>query len=317
MANSIFVTLSTFAEYDRAPLRLLEESGIAFKLNLSKRRITREELLRDGRDATVVIAGVEPYDAQVLEQIPSLRCISRCGAGTDAIDLPAARARGIAILNTPDVPTQAVAELALSMILSLSRNLHRQANLMAARDWTRLESHLIWGRRVGVLGLGRIGKRVTELLTAFGAIVSAFDPYPDAAWAAVHGVPVVSLEELLSGNDVISLHAAGSPQYPLRLGAAEFARMKRGALVVNLARGSMIDEEALLEALISGHLGGAGLDVFREEPYRGPLCDVDSVILTPHSATLAVETRVAMEVECVDKAIRFVRGEIVAGERVA
>ena len=316
MSDRIFVTLSTFSEYDPAPRLRLEESGVPFSVNPSGKRITTSELVAQAADATVTIAGVEPYDASVLAQLSRLRCISRCGAGTDSVDLEEARRRGIAVLNTPDVPTEAVAELAVAMILSLARNLRQQANLMGRREWKRIEGHLIAGRCVGLVGLGRIGQRVVELLQPFGAVIPRSDPAANAAWAAARGVTLVALDELLATSDVVSLHAARSGTHPLRLGSGELARMKAGAVLVNLARGGMVDESALHEALTSGHLAGAGMDVDSEEPYRGPLCDLENVVLTPHDATLTVETRVAMELECVDKAIRFVRGGLSEEERV-
>jgi D-3-phosphoglycerate dehydrogenase len=313
-SDLVLIALSTFVEHDRAPLELLERSGHPFRIHSTGKRITTPELLDEGRDAAVIVAGVEPYDAATLEQLPELRCISRCGVGTDAVDLAAARARGITVLNTPDVPTAAVAELALSMFLALSRNLHRQANLMHAHQWKRLESHLLGGRTVGIIGLGRIGRRVAQLSEAFGAKVIAHDPFADAS--TVGAIELVSLDDLLARADIVSLHAARSATHPLVLDAAALARMKRGVVVVNLARGSMIDEPALMEALKTGHVAGAGLDVFSSEPYDGPLCDFEQVILTPHSATLPVETRAAMELECVDKALRFLDGRILAHERV-
>lgn len=313
----IFITLSTFAEHDPAPLNLLKASGFPFALNTSGKRITTPELLEMGRDAAAVIAGVEPYDSATLDQLPALRCISRCGAGVDAIDLDAARRRGIAVLNTPDVPTAAVAELALTMMLALCRNLPRQTQRARGREWTRLEAHLLAGRRVGIVGLGRIGRRVAELLRPFGVSITACDPRADPAWAAANGVALAAFDELLAACDIISLHAASSASHPLRVGRDQIARMKKGAILINLARGSMVDADALRGALESGHLWGAGLDVYPEEPYRGPLCELENVVLTPHSATLTVETRAAMETECVEKAVRFLRGEIRAEERVA
>jgi D-3-phosphoglycerate dehydrogenase len=312
----ILVALSTFVEHDRTPLERLEQSGHPFRIHKTGKRITTPELLDEGRDAAVVVAGVEPYDAPTLEKLPNLRCISRCGVGTDAVDLEEARRRGIAVLNTPDVPTAAVAELTLAMFLSLARNLRPQANLMQQKTWKRLESHLIGGRTIGLIGLGRIGRRVAELSRAFGARVLATDPRADTAWTKATGVDIVPLDELLASSDIVSIHAARSADNPLVLGAEHFARMRRGAILVNVARGSMIDEGALLEALTSGHLAGAGLDVFGAEPYSGPLCELDQVLLTPHSATLPVETRSAMELECVDKALRFLDGTLQDGERV-
>jgi len=313
----IFVALSTFAERDPRPLARIEASGRAFRIHRTGKRITTPELLRDGWDATVIIAGVEPYDAATLAELLALRCLVRCGVGVDAVDLNVARARGITVLNTPDVPTAAVAELALAMFLSLSRNLRPQANRMGQRQWIRVEAHLLGGRTVGLVGLGRVGRRVADLCRVFGVRVLASDPFTDTDIARTLGVELVPLQQLLREADIVSLHAAKSAAQPLKLGAAELAIMKRGAMLVNLARGGMVDEAALEVALRSGQLAGVGMDVFAEEPYSGPLCDFDNVILTPHSATLTVETRAAMELECVDKALRFIEGGIRPEERVA
>ncbi len=317
MSVRIFVTLSAFSQYDDAPIRLLERSGIPFDLNRSGKRITRDELMNAAQRATVVIAGVEPYDAAVLDSLPALRCISRCGVGVDSIDLEHAHRRGITVLNTPDPPAQAVAELALAMMLALARNLPVQAAHMRRREWTRVDAHLLGKRRVGVVGLGRIGRRVVELLTPFGSPVCAADPNADVSWAAAHGVRIAPLDELLATSDIVTLHAAAQRRDALRLDRAALARMRQGAILLNLARGGMVDEAALEEALASGHLSGAGLDVYSEEPYSGPLCDRDNVILTPHAATLTVETRTAMEIECVQNALAFISGARFSSDAIA
>ena len=308
--DSIYVTLSTFAEFDVSPLNRLRESGIPFSLNTTGKRVTPKQLIEEGAGATVLIAGVEAYDAATLARLPAVRCISRCGVGVDAIDLGAARARGITVLNTPDVTTEAVAELAVAMMLALSRQLARQSELVRRREWKRLEGHLVAGRTVGLVGLGRIGRRVAELLKPFGVRLLATDPKADPAWAAQQGIELVTLARLLSGSDIVSLHASSSAAAPLALGDSELGSMKRGAFLVNVARGSMVDEVSLVRALQSGQLGGAALDVYPQEPYAGPLCDLPNVVLTPHFATLAVETRVAMELECVDKALRFLANRL-------
>jgi D-3-phosphoglycerate dehydrogenase len=295
---------------------MLESSGIPFRVHTGGKRITKEEMLNAGGRATVIVAGVEPYDEATLGLLPELRCISRCGVGVDAIDLTAARGRGIVGANTPTIPTIAVAELALAMFLSLSRNLRPQANLMQARRWERLSAHLINGRTVGLLGFGRIGQRVAQLSLAFGARVVAHDPMADPAVARTAGVPLLGKKELLEASDIVSLHASRNASQPVLIGSAEIALMKRGAILVNLARGEMVDETVLASALTSGHLAGAGLDVFSEEPYLGPLCDFEQVILTPHSATMTAETRAAMEVQCIENALEFLKGEVPADRRV-
>jgi D-3-phosphoglycerate dehydrogenase len=314
MNDLIFVALSTFAADDTRPLERLEASGHPFRRHTTGKRITTGELLRDGADASVILAGVEPYDSATLAQLPALRCISRCGVGVDAIDLAAARQRGVAVANTPGIPTEAVAELALAMFLALCRNLRLQANLMQVRHWERTTAHLLAGRTVGLIGLGRIGQRVAQLCHAFNARVLAYDPLAEEPLAQGLGVALVDREQLLREADIVSLHASKSAEHSVLIGHAELAMMKRGTILVNLARGEMVDESALVEALRSGQLAGAGLDVFGAEPYQGPLCDFEQVILTPHSATLTVETRAAMELQCVENALQFLAGNL-AGER--
>lgn len=318
MKHRVFVALSTFIEFDKRPLELLERSGHQFRIHATGKgkRITTQELLRDGRDATVIVAGVEPYDAATLEQLPALRCISRCGVGVDAIDLDDARRRGIAVAITPKIPTQAVAEMALTFFLALSRNLRKQANVMASGSWERLSAHLLSGRIVGLIGFGRIGQRVAQLCRAFDAKVIAHDPMGNQEVARSLGVSLVSMERLLRESDIVSVHASKGPSQSALLGAPQFAAMKPGVVFVNLARGGMVDEDALLQSLQSGQVGGAALDVFAQEPYRGPLADFDQVILTPHSSTLTVETRAAMELQSVENALAFIAGEISANRRV-
>lgn len=316
MNDLIFVALSTFAENGKMPLHRLEAAGYPLRIHSTGKRITAEELLRDGPDAVVILAGVEPYDSLMLAQLPELRCISRCGVGVDAIDLSAAKQRGITVANTPGIPTEAVAELALAMFLSLSRNLHPQVNLMQNRQWERKKAHLLAGLTVGLIGLGRIGQRVAELCAAFNTRVLAYDPIVGASIARGLGAELVSMDELLSKADIVSLHASKSAGKNVIIGKDQMALMKQGAILVNLARGEMVDENALVEALRAGKLAGAGLDVFGTEPYQGPLCDFDQVILTPHSATLTVETRVAMEMQCVENALDFLAGNLSMERRV-
>jgi len=265
------------------------------------------EVVEMGRSCQGLVAGVEMYTAQTLAQLPTLRCISRAGVGIDSIDVAEANRRGIAVLNTPDEPTNAVAELTLAMMLALLRQLPKVDSLMHRRKWERVTGHLLAGKKVGIIGLGRIGRRVAELVQAFGAIVIGVHPYPDRDWAGVRRIDLVDLPTLLAHADIVSIHASVSNEFPLRFGAAEFGRLKRGAWLINMARADFVDDRALQEAVESGRLSGAALDVFAEEPYGGPLCDSDRVILSPHQATLTVETRVAMEVRAVTNLLEHLR----------
>ena len=303
----ILITLSSFSAESDEPLRLLKGSGFTFRKNPYGRRLEPEEVVKLGRNARGLIAGVEKYSSDTLAQLRKLECISRSGVGVDNIDLVETKRRGIGVFNTPDEPTVAVAELTLAMILALLRQLPRVDSLMHERKWERLTGRVLNGKTVGIIGLGRVGRRVAELVQAFGAGVVGTDPNPDTEWARAHGVQVMEMPMLLAGADIVSIHASNWSKHPLRLGTAELSHMKRGAWLINMARGDMIDDIALDEALRSGRLSGAGLDVFPQEPYRGPLCDNSRVILSPHQATLTVETRVAMETRAVENLLRFLR----------
>ncbi len=303
--TDILVTLSTFSAESETPLRLLEQSNLTFRTNPYGRRMKPSEVVEFGRGCRGLIAGVETYSADILAQLPELRCISRCGSGIDSIDLEEAKRRGIAIRNTPDEPTAAVAELTLGIMLALLRQLPKVNSLTREREWQRVAGRLLEGKIVGVVGLGRIGRRVAELVRAFGALVVAADPFPDLNWVRAQNVELLDLSVLLARADIVSIHAAQSLEQPLHLGTTELAMMKQGSWLINMARGDMVDDVALAEALASEHLRGAGLDVFPQEPYTGVLCDSDRVILSPHQATLTAETRVAMETRAVENVISY------------
>lgn len=299
MRGKVLIALSTFAENGSAPLDLLLASGRQYVLNPYGRRLVREEVANLGADCAGVVAGVEPYDAPVLDGMPHLRCISRVGVGVDNIDLALAAERRIEVRNTPDVVVAPVAELTLAMALDLLKRLTAHTCLLKAGRWEKLTGNMLEGRVVGLVGLGRIGRRVAEVLRALGAEVIGCDPGCDPAWASSAGVALVPLEGLLSAADVVSLHLAVPKDVAFRLGEAELGLMKPGALLVNVARGAYVDEDALFDALSSGRLGGAALDVFPEEPYHGRLATLDNVVLTPHVATLTQESRLRMETEAV------------------
>lgn len=296
MSMPIFVALSTYSEFGDAPLALLRASGHPFRVNTLGRRLTRDEVIALSRGSVGIIAGVEPYDAEVLAQLPELRCISRCGVGTDNIDRASAKARGIVIRNTPDVVVQPVAEMAIAMMFDLLKRLSQHTGSLRRGQWQKYVGNLMVDQVVGVVGLGRIGRRLAELLRRWDVRVIGTDPNPDRVWAERVGVSLQSLEVVLTQADIVSLHLA-APATPFVLSEAAFRQMKPGALLVNVARGSFVDEGALYTVLQEGHLGGAALDVFSKEPYTGPLCELDNVILTPHVATLTRESRVSMEIE--------------------
>ena len=299
MKRKILVALSSFGEFDDTPVRLLDESGFEYVLNPYGRRLKSEEIIELGKDCEGILAGLEPYDDHVLEHLPSLRCISRCGVGIDNISLKKAQQLGIIIKNTPDAPVTAVAEMTIALILDLLRKISFHNDLMKKRVWDREIGYLLNGKKVGVLGLGRIGRRVAELLIPFEAVVYGADLFPDEAWANRHGVGILNTNELIGMCDILTIHISIIEGKEFLLDKDAILSMKRGSFLVNLSRGRIIDEDALYDALKSKHLAGAALDVFTKEPYDGPLCELENIILTPHIATFTQESRVQMEVETV------------------
>ena len=304
----ILVTLSTFGEYSSEPIQILKQSGFSFELNKSSRRMLPKEVIEVGHDCIGLIAGVEKYSAETLLQMSSLRCISRCGAGIDNVDLEVAKRLGISILNTPDEPTTAVAELTLTMILSLLRRMPEVNALMHSGKWQRVTGNLLSGKVVGIIGLGRIGKRVAELVLTFGSKVIGSDLYPDMAWTQAQAVEIVERPELFKRADIVTNHASSVSGHQFILGEEVFSMMKPGSWFINMARGDMIDDNALSNAIKSGHISGAGLDVYPDEPYTGVLCDNDRVMLSPHQATLTIETRNAMETRAVENLVNHLEG---------
>ena len=251
--------------------------------------------------ADCVLAGGMQYDSKVMDLAPDLLVISRMGIGFENVDLEAASERGIAVTYTPDGPTVATAEHALALIFALAKDLKKAARgLIHDRRPDYYGRHCsvdIDGARIGLVGLGRIGSRVAALLSAAGARVAAFDPYIDAQKASELGVDLApDLESLLGESDIVSLHLPLSPATRHLVGPATLAQMKPGAILVNVSRGGLIDESALLAALESGHLRGAGLDVTDPEPSAAdnPLLHRDDVTVTPHvgSASYAGKRRI-------------------------
>jgi D-3-phosphoglycerate dehydrogenase len=305
MPARVLISTSSFGRSGRQPIELLERAGCEVVPNPHGRTLTADEARALLAGADGVIAGTETLTRDVLAAAPRLRVVSRCGTGLDSVDLAAARALGIAVLNTPDAHVDGVAELTLAGILAVLRRVPAADGGVRAGAWKKPMGRLLRGKTVGIVGLGRVGRALVALLQPFAVTVLACDPVEDAAFAAAHAVSYVPLDALLARADVVSLHAPGGAG--ALLDAAAFARMRRGAIVVNTARGGLVDEEALAAALADGRLGGAFLDVFAREPYQGPLAAAPNAVLTPHIGAYAEECRLRMETEAAENLLRGLR----------
>lgn len=290
--NTVLTTTSSFGKESSQILSVLQDKDFRVVVNPFGRKLTEEELkaLLNEHQPIGLLAGTEPITRTVLEGAKGyLKVISRVGVGWDNVDRQAAKKLGIQVFRTSGVLDQAVAELTLGMILSALRVIVLQDKNIRDGVWEKRMGRLLQDKVVGVIGFGAIGQRVGKLITAFGAKIIYYDPLPkNASWATP-----VSLHNLLAQADIITLHASGSDQI---LGENELNSMCReGILVVNTARGSLVDENALYKALVSGQVACACLDVFDQEPYSGPLTQLENVILTPHIGSYAREARIRME----------------------
>jgi len=263
-----------------------------------------------------LVPGVR-WDAARMDAAPRLRVLSRIGVGYDNIDVAAATARGIMVCYTPQAPTISTAEHAVALMFAVAKTIcvgdrDVRAGRWHAQFWT-LKGMELDGRTLGLVGAERIGERVAAMALPIGMRVLVFDPYLDAARAAALGVERAdSLDALLAESDVVSLHAPSTPQTHHMIDAARLAQMKRGALLINTARGALIDESALVAALRSGHLGGAALDVFAQEPLdaaQGALFDgVPNLLLTPHIAGVTDESNVRVSRVTLEAVLRHLSG---------
>ncbi|MBI4342269.1 MAG: phosphoglycerate dehydrogenase [Candidatus Omnitrophica bacterium] len=298
--TDVLIATSTFGALDPQPLERLRRAGMTVRTNTLGRSLRPEELIAQAQGCAGIIAGIERYDQTVLEHLPQLRVISRVGAGVDGIDHEAARARGIVVASTPDAVSPAVAELTVGLLLDLIRAISASDAQVRRGRWEKRMGRLASELTVGLIGLGRIGRRVAALLGEFGARVIGCDVRPDPAWAKEHGVALRERDALLAESDVVTLHVPYEPLLHHAIGARELGLMKRGSFLINTSRGGLVDETALAQALASGHLAGAALDVFEQEPYEGPLCGMDQVILTPHIGSYARQARIEMERQAVE-----------------
>jgi len=289
----VLISTSTFNLNNFVGLDDLKKAKIEVRLNPHGKRLTRDQVLELLDDKTVgLIAGLEQLSAEVLKPAKSLKVIARVGTGLDSIDLVAAKKLGIEVLNTPDAPTSAVAELTLAHILGILRNVGSTDRQIRLGNWQGQMGSLLATKTVGVVGFGRIGRQVAKLLSSFGSKVVVCETN-----LKVTDFEVCALDDLCRRADVLTLHLPYDESTHHLIGEKQIKMMKPGSFVVNVARGGLIDEAALLKALETGHLAGAALDCFEVEPYSGPLSKLDNVQMTAHMGTYARETRDLMEQE--------------------
>ena len=291
--NKILITtssfdLSNFTEYDA-----LTKAGFDVKLNPFNKKMTEEQIIGLMDDNVIaMIAGTEPLTESVLSKAKGLKIIVRCGIGMDNVDMNAANKLGIQVFNTPDAPTRSVAELTLGHILSLLRRISESDRMIRGGEWKALMGSLLHEQTVGVIGYGRIGKKVSKLLIAFGAKVLVYDIFTHDK---TDDISFVSKQELFKLSDIITLHIPYTKDNHHFINEEAFSLIKTNAMIVNVSRGGLIDDNALYKAISENKLAGAALDCFEQEPYSGELINCECVQFTAHMGSYAKQSRIQQE----------------------
>jgi D-3-phosphoglycerate dehydrogenase/(S)-sulfolactate dehydrogenase len=309
MAHRVLVADDLSAE----GVEILRRAGLEVDVRVG---LKPEELLAAVGDYdAIAVRSATKITAAVLEKATRLRVVGRAGVGVDNVDLDAATRRGVVVMNTPGGSSVTVAELALAMMLALSRHIAQATASVKGGKWEkkRFQGHELAGKTLGVVGIGNIGSVVVDRARAMKMKVVAFDPFVSEEAAALMGVELVPLEQVWKRADVISLHVPLTEKTRNVVNAASLAQMKKGVILVNCARGGLVDEKALADALASGHVGGAALDVFEKEPVSpdNPLLGLDGFICTPHLGASTEEAQAAVAVGIAEQLAAFLtRGEV-------
>lgn len=281
----VLTTPRSYGKTDPAVFEMLEKAGLEVIRNETGGILDREAMKRLLADCEGVIVGVDPLDAQVMAAAPRLRAIAKYGVGVDNIDLEAARARGIKVSRTVGANAEAVADYAMTLMLAVARRAAAIDARCRRGDWGKITTRDISGGILGLLGLGAIGRLVARRAQGFGMTVMAYDPFWDEDYARANGIVKASPEEICARADVISLHLPLTEETRGTIGAPELAQMKPDAILINTARGGLIDENALLDALAAGRIYGAGVDAFAQEPPEDPRWfTLENVVLGSHCA---------------------------------
>jgi D-3-phosphoglycerate dehydrogenase len=285
MSWKVAVTPRSFGKSSSLPLDMLKQRGCEVVLNPYGRILDKAEMKELIRDADAVIVGVDPLDADVLSAASRLKVISKYGVGTDNIDQTFAASKGIEVAVAAGANTDAVADYTLALMLAVARRIVPIDQGCRRMDWQKQTAVDVWGKTVGLIGLGAIGKGVARRAKGFDMRVLAYDLYQDPEYAARNGIEYVSLDRLLRESDFISLHLPLTEQTHHIIGPAEFEKMKPTAVLVNTARGGLIDEAALLRVLRENRIWGAGIDVFSQEPpEEKELLQLGNIVIGSHTA---------------------------------
>ena len=295
MAYKIVITPRTFGKLDPAPIDMLTQAGYDLILNPFDRLLNEEELMGLIPEAHGLIVGLDPVSVKVLKKARQLKVISKYGVGTDNIDLDTATSMGILVLNAPGTNSGAVAELALGLMLAVARHISESDRKTRLGVWQSYRGIELWGKTLGIIGTGRTGRELALRARGFNMVLICHDINQDEAWAHETGATYLPMKDILRKADVLSLHIPLTDTTHHIISAQELSLMKKSAILINTARGELVDESALHEALANQRLAGAGLDVWETQPpVDSRLREFDNVVLTSHIGAHTLEATKSM-----------------------
>ncbi len=308
----VVITPRGFANCGEENVKYFQKAGISLVYNQTGKAYTKEEFYALTADADGVIVGVETVDKAYIDSHPMLRAVVKFGVGLDNIDVAYCQEKGIFVGKTAGSNARSVAETAISFILADSKNLYESISNTKANGWSKMTGYEVEGKTVGIAGFGAIGKKVAQMAFGLGMKVLAYDPYGvDEAVAQKFDVTSVGLDALLERSDFVSLHIPLTEETKDLIGLSQLKTMKPQAVLINTARGGIVDEKALIEAIDCGEIAGAALDVLEKEPAApdSPLLNRDSIIVTNHVASYSKESLDAISLICAGNIIKLYSGE--------
>jgi D-3-phosphoglycerate dehydrogenase len=309
---AVLVEARPFSVLDSTPMEKLKSSGIRV-VDLRGSGIKDQIFIKALKQTDALLCGNDlQVDDDLLDRAPKVKAIAKLGVGLDTVDVAAASRRGIVVFHTPGANDQAVADHTFALILSLARKIRYCDQSLREKRWehTKIIGVEIWRKTIGIIGLGAIGRCVALRAKGFQMKIVACDPYWPAEFAAEQGIERLSLDELLKVSDIVTIHAPLTPENKNLINARTLGLMKPAAILINAARGGIVNETDLHQALKAGQIAGAGLDVFEQEPpHDSPLLELENVVLTPHTAAFTHEAMNTMSMGVVDQLIDYYHGK--------
>jgi D-3-phosphoglycerate dehydrogenase / 2-oxoglutarate reductase len=312
--RKVLITTVPFGDKNRLPLELLEKNDIEYLINPLNKKLTEDGLAEMVTDYDVIIAGTESITKKVMDSGTNLKMISRVGIGLDSVDLLEAKKQGITVSYTPDAPAPAVAELTIGLMLTLLRSVQLSNIEMHNGKWQRFFGRRLSEITIGIIGVGRIGIGVIRSLQGLGLPkILVNDIVPRHSLDQDFNIEWVDQDDIYQQADIVTIHTPLTAQTKNMVKKEQLLCMKEDAIIINTARGGIINEQDLYDVMQSGHLSGAAIDVFDFEPYDGKLKEIQRCILTAHMGSMSVDCRTRMEIEATEEAVRFLNNQSLEG----